>query len=146
MKTIVEFIEPLCPYCRYVYYNILRDIQVRRITLNQKMHQQGIKKIISPFNIKLIDIVANRGCKEEQWFQWYSRKVGGRYTPVIMIGEVGFYLWGGDKPTKLEKEQLSRTDKLKSDIIAELTEEVFEKKPQLFDKTLMHVDRGIRIR
>lgn len=145
MKTIVEFIEPECPYCRYVYYHILRDIQVRRITLNQKMQQQGIKKIIPPFDIKIIDIVANRGCKEEQWFQWYSRKIGGRYTPVIMIDEVGFYLWGSDKPKKLEKEHLSRTDKLKSEIIAELTQEFFEKEPQMFDKMLMYADRGIRI-
>lgn len=145
MKTIVEFIEPTCPYCRYVYYYVLRDISVRRVTLNQKMNQQGINKVISPFDIKVVDIVANRGTKEEQWFQWYSRKIGGRYTPVVMIDEIGFYLWGGDKPTKLEKEQLSRTDKLKSDIIAELTESVFEKQPQLFDKMLMHSDRGIRI-
>ena len=145
MKTIVEFIEPRCPYCRYVYYHILRDILVRRVTLNQKMHQQGINKIIQPFDIKVIDIVANRGCKEEQWFQWYSRKIGGRYTPVVMIDEVGFYLWGKDKPTKLEKEQLSRTDKLKSEVIFELTEKYFEKEPQLFDKMLMHRDRGIRI-
>jgi len=109
------------------------------------MNQQGINKIIPPFDIKVVDIVANRGCKEEQWFQWYSRKIGGRYTPVVMIDEVGFYLWGKDKPTKLIKEQLSRTDKLKSEIIAELTETVFEKQPQLFDKMLMHRDRGIRI-
>ena len=109
------------------------------------MHQQGIKKTIPPFDIKVSDIVANRGCKEEQWFQWYSRKVGGRYTPVIMIDGVGFYLWGGDKPSKLEKDQLSRTDKLKSEVIAELTETVFEKETPLFDKMLMYVDRGIRI-
>ena len=145
MKTIIEFIEPTCPYCRYVYYHVLRDIQVRRVTLNQKMNQQGINKSIQPFDIKVIDIIANRGCRDEQWFQWYSRKIGGRYTPVIMIDEVGFYLWGGDKPSKLEKEQLSRTDKLKSDIIAELTDNIFEKKTPLFDKMLMHKERGVRI-
>jgi len=135
----------MCPYCRYVYNRILRDILVRRPILNQKMNQQGIKKTIQPFDIKVVDIVANRGSKEEQWFQWYSRKIGGRYTPVVMIDEVGFYLWGGDKPKTLKEDELSRTDKLKSQIIAELTENVFEKKPQLFDKMLMHSDRGIRI-
>jgi len=55
-----------------------------------------------------------------------------------MIDEVGFYLWGKDKPTKLIKEQLSRTDKLKSEIISELTKEYFEKQPQLFDKMLIN--------
>ena len=72
MKTIVLFIEPECPYCRYVYYRILRDILVRRTTLNQKMHQQGIKKTIPPFDIKVIDIVANRGCKEKPKEQFHQ--------------------------------------------------------------------------
>lgn len=143
IKTITEFIEPECPYCRYVYYHVLRDIMTRRVTFNQKMHQQGINKYIPPFDIKIVDIIANRGCKEEQWFSWYSRKIGGRYTPVVCVNDTGFYLWGGDKPSELKESQLSRTAKLKSDIIAELTEEYFEKEPQLFDINLMNMERGI---
>lgn len=145
IKTITEFIEPECPYCRYVYFYVLRDIMTRRVALNQKMHQHGINKYIPPFDIKVIDIIANRGCKEEQWFNWYSKKIGGRYTPVVCINDIGFYLWGGDKPSELEESQLSRTDKLKSDLIAELTEEYFEKEPQLFDIGLMNMQRGIQI-
>jgi len=143
MKTVVEFIEPECPYCRYVYYFVLRDIQVRRMDLNRKMSQQGYNRYIQPFDIKIIDIVANRGYKEEQWFQWYSRKIGGRYTPVINIDDVGFYLWGKEKPKELKTEELSRTDRLKTKIIRELTETVFEKEPQLYDKELMILERGI---
>jgi glutaredoxin len=142
IRTIYEFIEPTCPYCRYVYIYILKDLMVKRVELNQKMSQMGIKKYIPPFDIKLIDIIANRGCREEQWFNWYSHKIGGRYTPVVCINDVGFYLWGGDKPSELEEKQLSRTDKLKSDIISELTEEYFEKKPVLYDKNLMNSSRG----
>lgn len=143
IKTITEFIEPECPYCRYVYYYVLRDIMVRRVTLNQKMAQQGISKYIPPFDIKIVDIIANRGSIDEQWFDWYSHKIGGRYTPVVKIGDIGFYLWGGDKPRELKEEQLSRTDKLKTDLIRELTIEVFDKEPELFDKNLMNMVRGI---
>jgi len=143
IKTVYEFIEPTCPYCRYVYYHILRDILVRRDILNQKMHQHGIHKWIPPFDIKVIDIVANRGCKEEQWFQWYSRKIGGRYTPVVVVNDKSFYLWGKDKPTILTEEQISRTDELKSNIINELVEDYFEKQPVFYDKLRMHKERGI---
>lgn len=143
MKTIVEFIEPECPYCRYVYHYVLRDILVRRMDLNQKMTQQGMKKYIPPFDIKVVDIVANKGCKEEQWFTWYSRKIGGRYTPVIVVEDVGFYLWGKEKPKELKQEELSRTERLKVEIIRELVKDYFEKKPQYFDKELMIQDRGI---
>jgi glutaredoxin len=145
IKTVVEFIEPTCPFCRYVYIHILRDIMVRRTILNQKLHQQKSKKIIPPFDVKLVDITANRGSLEEQWFNWYSRKIGGRYTPVVKINDTGFYLWGGDKPEKIGAETLSRTDKLKSEILAELTDEYFEKEPVLYDNILMDSIRGLYI-
>jgi len=36
IRTIYEFIEPTCPYCRYVYIYILKDLMVKRVELNQK--------------------------------------------------------------------------------------------------------------
>ncbi|MBS3748154.1 MAG: hypothetical protein KGY67_00455 [Candidatus Thermoplasmatota archaeon] len=142
MITVLEFIEPTCPYCRYVYYYVLRDILVRRDEFNRMMMQQNIQKRIPYFDIKQIDIVANRGTVEEQWFSWYSTKIGGRYTPLIKINDDCFYLWTGKKNEELEEDKISRTDKLKSDIIKALVSDNFEKEVPLFDKGLMNNLRG----
>lgn len=135
MIQVVEFIEPDCPYCRYVYYYVLCDLQVRRDELNRKMMQHGDKTRIPPFEIKLVDIIANKGCTEEQWFQWYSMKtgIGKEGTPIVVINDKIFYLLHKKNKEKLELEKLSRTDLLKSQIISELTDVFFEKQPQLYD-------------
>jgi len=119
--TVYEWIESHCPYCRYVYYSVLRDLQVRRIELNRKLVKQGYLPM-PPLEIELIDIHGNQGNKEMQWFNIYSQKIGGIFTPAIRVGNSAkvYYLWGEEKKEQLEEKQLSATDKLKSDIIQEI--------------------------
>lgn len=142
MKTIIEYVQPGCPYCNYVYHNIIRDILVRRDILNRKMKEQKKKQHIPFFDIRKIDIKANEGVSLDQWFRWYSNRKGGIYTPIVRVNDEGFYLWIGEKSDKLEKEKLSRSDKLKSEIITALIKDDFEKKVPLYDKDLMHHARG----
>lgn len=134
MKQVIEFIEPGCPYCSYVYNYILRDIQIRRDVLNQKLRKKGEKMLIPFFDIQQVDVIANRGCTDDQWFQWYSRKTGfGREgTPIVVVNKEIFYLTK-TKTKKLEEEKLSRKDLLKSQIIGELTNVFFEKETVLYD-------------
>lgn len=139
--TITEWIEPKCPYCRYVYYSVLRDIQVRRVELNRKLVKQGHYPM-PLIEIKLVDVVANVGCKEMQWFEQYSHKIGGTYTPAIRVGNSGkiYYLWGKDKQATLEKSQLSSTAKLKSEIIQEIQDILMrlDQEPKMYDKELFN--------
>ncbi len=120
--VITEWGEATCPYCRYVYYSILRDLQVRRDQLNRKLIKEGHYPM-PVLELHFVDVEANRGSREVQWFELYSRKVGGRFTPAIRVGDSAkiFYLWGQkDKTESLEKKNLSNTDKLKADLVAEI--------------------------
>jgi len=135
--VITEWIEAKCPYCRYVYYSILKDLQVRRDQLNRKLVKEGHFPM-PILEIHLVDVEANRGNKEMQWFELYSRKVGGRFTPAIRVGNSQkiFYLWGDrDKGESLDQKKLSNTDKLKSDIVAEIEDILarIDRKPKYYD-------------
>ena len=91
--------------------------------------------------LKLVDVEANVGCREAQWFKQYSDKIGGEYTPAIQVGENGkvFYLWGkkGDTPTE---EEISSAGKLKSDIIMEMQRILssIDKEPTYYDKDMFN--------
>lgn len=132
-----EFIEAHCPYCRYVEVSILRDIIVRRDELSKKLVKRGYLPL-PILELKLVDVEANQGSKEMQWFQQYSRKIGGVYTPAIRVGDSGkvFYLWGKDKEEAPSAETLSSTEKLKRDLILEVEHIItsVEKKPRFYDK------------
>ena len=134
---ITEWIEAKCPYCRYVYYSILKDLQARRDQLNRKLVKEGHLPL-PIIEIRLIDVDANRGNREMQWFELYSRKVGGRFTPAIRVGNSQkiYYLWGDrDKGETLEQKKLSNTDKLKSDIVGEIEDILsrIDRKPRYFE-------------
>jgi len=135
--TIYEWIEAHCPYCRYVYYSVLRDLQVRRMELNRKLVKQG-HLAMPPLEIELIDIHGNQGNKEMQWFNIYSQKIGGVFTPAIRVGNSAkvYYLWGEEKKEQLEEKELSATDKLKSDIIQEIQDLLsrVDRKALMYDK------------
>ena len=146
--TITEWIEAHCPYCRYVENSILRDIQARRIEINRKLQKQGHYPI-PPLEIRLIDIEANRGSREMQWFQQYSQKVGGVFTPAIRVADSGkvFYLWGSEKKETLDKKAISNTDKLKADIIRDIQDilDRVDRKPLLYDKEFYNPKRVMEI-
>lgn len=144
---ITEFIEANCPYCRYVEYSILRELVARRDWLNRKLRQEGLYPL-PILEIRLVDIDANIGNKDLQWFENYSEKLGGRYTPAIRVGETGkiFYMWGkerGDVPTKKE---MSAATKLKSDIINEIQAILsrVDKSPRYYDEHLFNQKRQVR--
>jgi len=130
---VVLYMEAFCPYCNYVHKYVLRDIQVRRDEINRKLRRERLPPI-PPIEIRVIDINANYGSKYSQWYEWYSRKIGGRFTPIVKIGNKVFYLWGSDKPEVIEGKQLSRTQLLKKQIIEELQDITrrLEKEPKLF--------------
>ena len=144
---ITEWIEPRCPYCRYVYYSILQDLQVRRYELNYKLMRQGYQPM-PPIEIKLIDVSANDDSKEMQWFQQYSEKIGGIFTPAIKVGESGkiHYLWGKEKKSTLEKSQLSSTEELRMNILREIQDILtrVEQKMPLYDKELFNPMKNIK--
>jgi hypothetical protein len=137
---ITEYIEANCPYCRFVEISILRDMIARRDEINKRLIKRG-RLPLPVIELKLIDVDANDGNKEMQWFNHYSQKIGGKYTPAIRIGgsEKVFYLWGKqekkDVPTK---EQLSSSNKLKLDIIEEIQTILtkLDRDPLLYDKDL----------
>ena len=132
---VVLYMEAYCPYCNYVHKYILKDIQIRRDEINRKLRREGLPPI-PPIEIRVIDINANDGSRYVQWYEWYSRKIGGRYTPIIKIGNKIFYLWGRDKPETIEKKQLSRTQLLKKQIIEELQDIArrVEKEPRFVEE------------
>lgn len=135
--TIYEFIEAHCPYCRYVYYSVLRDLQVRRIELNRKLIKQG--NLPMPIlEIELVDVHGNMGCEEMQWFQNYSEKMGGMFTPAVRIGKFGkvYYLWGKEKKDIFEEKELTNTEKLKAQLINEIQDILsrIDRNPLLYDK------------
>jgi len=132
---VVLYMEAFCPYCNYVHKYILKDIQIRRDEINRKLRRERLPPI-PPIEIRVIDINANDGSKYMQWYEWYSRKIGGRYTPIIKIGNKVFYLWGENKPETIEKKQLSRTQLLKKQIIEELQDITrrLEKEPRFVEE------------
>jgi len=148
--TIYEWVEAFCPYCRYVYYSVLRDLQVRRKELNTKLVKQG-HFAMPPLEIELIDIHGNQGNAEMQWFKIYSQKIGGIYTPAIRVGKSAkvYYMWGQEKKEQLEEKALSATDKLKSDILQEIQDILLrvDRNPLMYDKNyynnkkLLHTPR-----
>jgi len=132
---VVLYMEAFCPYCNYVHKYILKDIQIRRDEINRKLRRERLPPI-PPIEIRVIDINANDGSKYMQWYEWYSRKIGGRFTPIVKIGDKVFYLWGHDKPETIEKGQLSRTQLLKKQIIEELQDITrrVEKEPRFVEQ------------
>ena len=119
--TITMFIESHCPYCRYVEHSVLHDLQARRMELNQKLRKQG-GIAMPPIELNLVDVEANKGCKEMQWFDVYSQKIGGAYTPAIKIegSQKVFYMWGKDKKENIEEKEVGGTQKLRTDILTEI--------------------------
>lgn len=115
---IILYVEPFCPYCNYVQKFILRDIQIRRDELNRKLIREGLPPI-PPIEIRVIDINANDGSIHSRWYEWYSKKVGSRSTPIVKIGNKIFYLWR-EKPDVLKEKELSKAEVLKAQIINEL--------------------------
>ena len=122
---VVIYLEVDCPYCNYVHKFILRDIQVRRDILSRKAMMQGLPPI-PPIDIRIVDIHSTR----DPWYEWYSRKIGAKATPIVKIGGKIFYLWK-EKPETLKKEELTRAELLKAQIIEELQDIVrrVEKEP-----------------
>jgi hypothetical protein len=146
--TLTEWIEAKCPYCRYVYYSILKDIQVRRIELNRKLVKQGHLPM-PKIEIKLIDVEANKGCKEMQWFDQYSQKIGGVFTPAVRVGNIGkvFYLWGKDKDRPLSEKELSASAKLKSEILQEIQDilERVDRDGRFYDRDLYNPASNMKL-
>jgi len=143
---LTEWGEASCPYCRYVYYSILRDLVVRRDQLNRKLIKEG-QYPMPILEIHFVDVEANRGSKEMQWFELYSRKVGGRFTPAVRVGPSAkiFYLWGQKEKTEiLEKKHMSNTDKLKADLVAEIEDVLsrIDRKPKYYDEFLYNPKRA----
>lgn len=143
-----EFIEAHCPYCRYVETSILRDIIARRDELSKKLVKRGYLPL-PILELKLVDVEANVGSKEMQWFRQYSHKVGGIYTPAIRVGNSGkvFYLWGKDKEEAPSAKSLSSTEKLKRDLILEVEEIItsVDKKPRLYDEYFYNPSQKMQV-
>jgi len=128
---VILFMEAHCPYCNYVHKFILRDIQIRRGEINAKLRREHLPPI-PPIDIRIIDVNANAGTALSRWYEWYSRKIGGRFTPLIKIGNKIFYLWS-DKPETLEQKEVSKAQNLKAQIINELIDisRRVEKEPKI---------------
>ena len=128
MQTVevILYMEAYCPYCNYVHKYILRDLQIRRDEINRRLRVERLPPI-PPIDIRVVDV----NVKHDEWYETYSKKVGGRYTPVINIKDAIFYLFGKDKPTTLQQKHLSATSLLKSQIIEKLQQIVtsVEKEP-----------------
>ena len=135
--TITEFIEASCPYCRYVETSILCDIVARRDDISKALVKKGYRSL-PIIDINLVDVDANDGSKEMQWFAQYSRKVGGMYTPAVRVGNSGkvYYLWGKGKEETPSAKDLSSTDKLKKDIVLEVEDIItrIDREPRLYDE------------
>lgn len=135
--VIIEFMEQHCPYCRYVETSILADIVARRDEISKAVIQKGYRPL-PILEIKLVDVEANSGSQEMQWFEQYSAKVGGIYTPAVRVGNSGkvYYLWGKQKEETPSSGELSSTEKLKKDIILEIQDIIsrVDKKPRLYDE------------
>lgn len=116
---ITIFIEKDCPFCNYVQKHILEELIARRHTISAGLMQRNMRPL-PLMHLKVIDVDANIGRKESQFFEWYSQKIGGRFTPIIVIGDKIFYLWGKNKPLRLKDKHLSKTDFLKKQIIEHL--------------------------
>jgi hypothetical protein len=138
-KTIIitEYIESHCPYCRYVETSILYDIVARSDDISKNLVKKGYRPL-PILEIKLVDVDANSGTKEMQWFEQYSHKVGGIYTPAVRVGDSGkvYYLWGKQKEETPSSSALSSTDKLRKDIILEIEDIItrLDRKPRLYDE------------
>jgi len=116
---IIEYKEYNCPYCRYVYYEILKRIEDEWTIINRRLALRR-QKTIPPVQIIPIDIDANRGSKEHQWFQRYSLKAGGVFTPAVYVPMAGkvLYLFGGkEKPLFLEERWTRKADQMLVDLI-----------------------------
>ena len=146
--TITEFIEAHCPYCRYVEHSILRDIIARRDDISKQLVRKGYLRL-PIIELKLVDVEANQGSKEMQWFTQYSHKVGGIYTPAIRVGDSGkvFYLWGKEKEETPSSKTLSSTEKLKKDIILEIESIItsVNKKPRIYDDFLYNREHQTQV-
>lgn len=145
---ITEFIEAHCPYCRYVEKSVLNDIIVRRDELSKKLVRSGFRRL-PILELKLVDVEANHGSKEMQWFEQYSYKVGGVYTPAIHVqgSDKVFYLWGKEKEETPSSQTLSSTEKLKRDIVMEIEDIItrVDKKPKLYDKYMYNPNHQVHI-
>jgi len=99
-------------------------------------------------DLKVIDIDANLGRRESRYFEWYSKRINGRYTPVVNIGDHLFYLWSKDKPQELKEKHLSKTDLLKKQIIEYLQSivDMPEKKETFHIKNPKYFEGGINER
>lgn len=117
--TITIYVEHNCPVCNYVQKHILENMIARRDILSRKLREEGMHPL-PLIDLKIVDINGTLGGKDEQFFHWYSQRVGGRFTPVILINNKAFYLWGEDKPRTIEKKHLSKYDMLRAQIIEEL--------------------------
>jgi hypothetical protein len=142
--TITMFIEAHCPYCRYVEHSILHDLQARRIELNTKLRRQGHMSM-PIIEINLVDVEANKGCREMQWFDQYSEKMGGMYTPAIKIegSQKIFYMWGKDKKEVMGEKEIGGTQKLRADILMEIQDVLskVDKAGLMYDKDLYNHKR-----
>lgn len=144
---VVIYVEKDCPFCNYVQKYILEDLIARHDELSGKLIRQGLSPL--PWlDLKVIDIDANLGRRESRYFEWYSKRIGGRYTPVINIGDNCFYLWGKDKPRKLKEKHLSKTDFLKKQIIEYLQNKtnIPEKKETFYINNHKYFEGGINER
>ncbi|MFW6173225.1 MAG: hypothetical protein ACOC5T_05720 [Elusimicrobiota bacterium] len=144
---ITIFIEKDCPFCNYVQKFILEDLIVRRDVFSTHLVKRNMRPL-PLMHLKIIDIEANMGRKESQFFEWYSNKIGGRYTPIVVIGEKIFYLWGKNKPLRVEEQHLSKTDLLKKQIIEHLQSlyDTSEKEETFYIKNHKYEEGGINER
>lgn len=116
---ITIYIEKDCPFCNYVQKYILEDLIARRDVFSTELLQRNMRPL-PLIHLNVVDIDANMGRKESQFFEWYSNKIGGRYTPIVVISDKIFYLWGKNKPLRVEDQHLSKTAFLKKQIIEHL--------------------------
>lgn len=107
------FYESDCNICRYVLNNVLVYLE-----------SDGL------INIRLIDINANKGSPEVQWFLEYSEQTGEVLTPTIKIidryyrdGGIRedpvnvFHLWDTEKGDFVTEEDMEKTERLRKHII-----------------------------
>jgi len=112
MEEITIFFQETCPVCRRVRHEVLQ-------------HPDLIKKM----KVKEIDINANNGSPEVQWYKWFCRThLGAEVVPVLRLKnhillvpkikgtiEEEVLAAGAEKLTK----ELARLRKMVSEVIAE---------------------------
>jgi len=106
------FYEHDCDICRYVLNNVMLQLE-----------SEGW------IDIRLIDVNANNGSPEVQWFNEYSERTGEVLTPTIKIidkywrdGRMRedpvnvFHLWD-DKGDYVTEEDMEKTDRLQKHVV-----------------------------